>query len=148
MCRWEHSQGWNSMTVFESCKRAAQAMQSASGVIAKWNIVPEFSGALKSFSKNLHLLHLLHPPKLSKVRSSFGRRCTFVKSFLHRFCTASAPCWGFVGDGRAWFIAIRNNECAGIFGMSIMQRRMRESRGCLLSSTATRSASPLHRGGR
>ena len=47
-------------------------------------------GVLK-FSKNLHLLHLLHPSKLSEGRSSFGRRCTFEKSFLHRFCTASAP---------------------------------------------------------
>ena len=37
--------------------------------------------------KNLHLLHPLHPSKLGGTRLSFGRGCTFRKSFLHRFCT-------------------------------------------------------------
>ena len=41
----------------------------------------------KVFSKNLHPPHPPHPSKLSEGRSSFGRRCTFEKSFLHRFCT-------------------------------------------------------------
>ena len=41
----------------------------------------------QKFSLNLHLPHLLHPPKLGETRLSFGRRCTFGISFLHRFCT-------------------------------------------------------------
>ena len=143
----KHSYGWDSVMIIESWKRAAQLMLSASGVITVRNIVAEFSGALKSFSKNLHLLHLLPPSKLSEERSSFGLRCTFGNPF----CTASAPSApvGLVSVTIwALFIVIRNNECAGVFGMSIMQRWIRSRRVCLFSRIAARSMLPLQRGER
>ena len=40
----------------------------------------------KRFLKNLPLAPLAPPPKLGETRSSFGRRGTFGKSFLPRFC--------------------------------------------------------------
>ena len=42
--------------------------------------------------KNLHLLHLPHPPKLTESRSSFEIGCTFVTFFLHPICTFCTLC--------------------------------------------------------
>ena len=42
--------------------------------------------------EGLHLLHLLHPPKLSEEGSSFGdHSCTFC-TFMHRLCTFCTFC--------------------------------------------------------
>ena len=42
--------------------------------------------------KNLPLAPLAPPPKLGETRSSFGRRGTFGKSFLPRFCPLCPFC--------------------------------------------------------
>ena len=53
----------------------------------------------------MHLLHLPHPSKLSWGRASFGRGCTFERSFLHRFCTfcTLCPVFGFHRRGQGGF---------------------------------------------
>ena len=58
----------------------------------------DICGGKKSFSKNLHLPHLLHPSKLREDQSSFEGRCTFGKTLLHPTRTFRTR-WGcFIDD--------------------------------------------------
>ena len=53
---------------------------------------PDIFCGEKVFSKYLHFLHYLHWSKLSEETASFGKQCTFGRSYLHCFCTICTIC--------------------------------------------------------